>query len=442
MLASGRTFRHNSDMPKPAPSDETSPPQRRNPRGSLRFERKRELILDAATKLINERGVKGMTFLEVAQSVNLNTTSVTYYFRLKEQLAAAVFEHTLTRLEGMVKEAGRESSPRKRVGRFLQLQFDLRARVLLGRERALAILSDMRALDQPARGPLQKHYQAIFRGIRDFFGAPEDDARKALLTARAHMLTEVVFWLPVWLDHYSIGDFERVRGRLFEVLSHGIARPGAPWVPQLTVNLEEADDLSRDPGHAAFLRAATRLINERGYRGASVDRIVAELNVTKGSFYHHLDAKDDLVFECFRRSYGRMSFAQRLADKIGGDRWQRLSSTFATLLNIQFAGEWPLLRTSALQALPLNLRVMVIERSNRMALRFAGTLVDGIGEGSIRPVDPLIASQIIMATLNTAYDIRGWATKLSRDRAIALYASTLARGLFDDAANPLPNSPD
>ncbi|MEA3134239.1 MAG: hypothetical protein QOG17_2085, partial [Gammaproteobacteria bacterium] len=120
MLASGRTFRHNSDMPKPAPSDETSPPQRRIPRGSLRFERKRELILDAATKLINERGVKGMTFLEVAQSVNLNTTSVTYYFRLKEQLAAAVFEHTLTRLEGMVKEAGRESSPRKRVARFLQ----------------------------------------------------------------------------------------------------------------------------------------------------------------------------------------------------------------------------------------------------------------------------------------------------------------------------------
>jgi hypothetical protein len=129
-------------------------------------------------------------------------------------------------------------------------------------------------------------------------------------------------------------------------------------------------------------------------------------------------------------------------EQIGGDRWQRLSSTFATLLNIQFAGEWPLLRTSALQALPANLRATVIGRSNRMALRFAGTLVDGIGEGSIRPVDPLIASQIIMATLNAAYDIRGWATKLSRDRAIALYASTLAHGLFDDATNSLPNSSD
>ena len=37
----------------------------------------------------------------------------------------------------------------------------------------------------------------------------------------------------------------------------------------------------------AFLRAATQLINAHGYSGASVERISAELNVTKGAFYHH-----------------------------------------------------------------------------------------------------------------------------------------------------------
>ena len=64
----------------------------------------------------------------------------------------------------------------------------------------------------------------------------------------------------------------------------------------------------------AFLLAATRLINELGYRGASVQRIAAELNVTKGSFYHHLDAKDDLVIACYRRSFDTISDAQRLAE--------------------------------------------------------------------------------------------------------------------------------
>ena len=406
---------------------------RRTERGSVRFERKRELILDAATALINERGVKGMTFLEIAQSVNLNTTSVTYYFRLKEQLAAAVFEHTIERLEAMAREAGVEADPQARVARYLQLHFDLHRRVLKGEDRPIATLSDIRALDEAVRVPLEKHYQAVFRLIRGYFGPfGDDEARKALLTARTHMLTEVTFWLPIWVNRYSVSDFDRVLARLFELLAHGIAPAGAPWSPDLIGNLDAPYDAASDGTGPAFLRAATRLVNERGYRGASVDRIVAELKVTKGSFYHHLDAKDDLVLECFKRSYGRVSRVQRLADETGGDQWHRLSSSIATLLDVQFAGDWPLLRTTALQALPSDLRRDVVERSNRMALRFAGTLVDGISEGSIRPVDPMIASQVVMATLNAAYDLRHWASKLPRECAVMLYASTLAKGLFDD----------
>lgn len=396
-----------------------------------RFERKRERILDAATDLINERGIKGMTFAEVAQTVELNTTSITYYFRLKEQLAAAVFEHTLERIEAMAIEAGAEADPQARVGRYLQLHFDLHARVLRGEERALATLSDIRALEDAVRDPLEKHYQAIFRRLRGFFGAVGDGDRKALLTARAHMLTEVTFWLPAWLNRYSISDFERVRARLFELLTHGIAPTGGGWTPTAPAPLDAEAGDQPETGREAFLRAATRLINDLGYRGASVDRIVAELKVTKGSFYHHLDAKDDLVLECFRRSYRRVSQAQHRADEAGGTHWQRLSTAIATLLDIQFADAWPLLRTTALHALPTDVRADVVERSNRMALRFAGTLVDGISEGSIRPVDPMIASQVIMATLNAAYDLRHWAERLPRDKAVTFYASTLATGLFD-----------
>ena len=416
----------------PAVESSAADPVPRAARGSARFERKRELILDAATLLINQRGVKGMTFLEIAQSVNLNTTSVTYYFRLKEQLAAAVFEHTIERLEAMAREAGAEPDPQSRVARYLQLHFDHHRRVLRGEDRPIATLSDIRALEETVRLPLEKHYQAVFRLIRNFFGPFGDDlVRKALFTARAHMLTEVTFWLPVWVNRYSVSDFDRVRARLFELLAHGIAPAGVAWAPVPIADLDEPAEAASDGG-PAFLRAATRLINERGYRGASVDRIVAELKVTKGSFYHHLDAKDDLVLECFRRSYARVSRAQRLGDATEGNQWQRLSTTIATLLDVQFAADWPLLRTTALQALPGELRERVVESSNRMALRFAGTLVDGISEGSIRPIDPMIASQVVMATLNAAYDLRGWASAMPRDCAVRLYASTLATGLFDE----------
>jgi AcrR family transcriptional regulator len=60
-----------------------------------RFRAKRDAILAAAAEAINEQSAKGMTFADVARRVGLNTTSVTYYFKRKEDLAAACFEHTL-----------------------------------------------------------------------------------------------------------------------------------------------------------------------------------------------------------------------------------------------------------------------------------------------------------------------------------------------------------
>jgi AcrR family transcriptional regulator len=223
-----------------------------------------------------------------------------------------------------------------------------------------------------------------------------------------------------------------VQRRLLQVFEHGLAPDGARFS---SVELDiGAGEPPLEPGRLAFLRAATRLISERGYRGASVERIALELKVTKGSFYHHLEAKDDLVLECFTRSYARVSQAQRAADAVSGDQWRKLCSAIAALLDIQFAGVWPLLRTSALQTLPVEVRPAVLERSDRMALRFAGAIADGISEGSIRAVDPMIASQAIMATLNAAYELQNWATTWSRSEAVALYASSLAYGLFDDRA--------
>ncbi|WP_296679597.1 TetR/AcrR family transcriptional regulator [Novosphingobium sp.] len=404
------------------------------PRSRTRFETKREAILDAAANLINHRGARGATLQHVAAAVGLNTTSVTYYFKRKELLAAAVFERSLQRIQAMVEVAAAEPCPRDRVFRFIRLHVDLRAAVIAGTAKALVNLSDIRTLDHDLQRPLIDHYMQIFRLVRGFWGPFSEAPRRELCTARAHMLLEVAFWLPAWLERYAINDFDRVSRRICSILEEGLAAQSAGRQARLF-----SDEALRGamPGHdraaESFLRVATRLINESGYRGASIVRIVGELNVTKGSFYHHLDAKDDLVLECFRHSYKRVAVAQWLAHREGASEWERLSGAIATLVDIQFRADWPLTRTTALQALPADLRADVVRRSDRIALRFMGTLVDGIRDGSINPVDPMIASQLILSTLNSAYDLKGWAARLPRERAIAFYASTLADGVFDDA---------
>ena len=396
--------------------------------GTRRFREKRDAILAAAAEAINEASAKGMTFADVARRVGLNTTSVTYYFKRKEDLAAACFEQTLERLHAMLDEALVEPTPEARVARYIAINFARLARVRERNEDPFATLSDLRAMEEPARGRLLAGWRDVFRKTRALWG--EGGGRQAtdLRSARAHHLLENTFWLPVWLPRYDLDQYPRLEARLIDLLRHGLALPGSAWRPELLPIASER----AEPGRAAFLLAATRLINELGYRGASVQRIASELNVTKGSFYHHLDAKDELVLACFQRSAATIAEAQREADTVGGTHWRRLTSTVATLLDIQFSKAGPLLRTTAMSGLPREERSAIVDQFNRIARRYAGTISDGIAEGSIRAVDPLVASQCLMALQNAAFDMRNWAGTMPRERAVALYASTLAFGMFDD----------
>ncbi|MCP8889780.1 TetR/AcrR family transcriptional regulator [Sphingomonas faeni] len=396
--------------------------------GTKRFRAKRDAILAAAAEAINEQSAKGMTFADVARRVGLNTTSVTYYFKRKEDLAAAAFENTLESLIAMLDIAMEEATPEERVRRYLALNMDRLARIQRGEEKAFAVLSDLRATEEPMRGRLMAGWREVFRRTRLLWGPTSSRAQTDLNGARAHVLLENTFWLPIWLTRYEPDQYGRVEERLMDVFAHGIAGKDARWSPTLL-------DLSHDeaePGREAFLLAATRLINELGYRGASVQKIASELNVTKGSFYHHLDAKDDLVIACYRRSFDTIADAQSRGEAEGGSYWHKLSSTVATLLDVQFAERGPLLRTTALSGLPVGVRNAMVDRSNGIARRYAGMMMDGIGEGSIRAVDALIAAQALMALQNAAFDMRKWASTMPRERAIAMYASTLMYGLFDD----------
>ncbi len=393
-----------------------------------RFRAKRDAILAAAAQAINQHSAKGMTFADIAQRVGLNTTSVTYYFKRKEDLAAACFEYTLEQLQAMLDEALEEPTPERRVARYLSINMARLARINRREDTPFAVLSDLRAMEEPVRGRLMTGWREVFRKTRSLWGPGTTRAETDLYGARAHVLLENTFWLPVWLGRYELDQYPRVEARLMEVFARGIAGDGARWAPE-HIDLDHDEE---EPGREAFFLAATRLINELGYRGASVQKIASELNVTKGSFYHHLEAKDDLVLACYKRSLDSIANALRHAEEEPGTYWHRLSSVIATLLDIQFSQRGPLMRTTALSGLPRSVRSALVDRSNSIARRYAGLMSDGIAEGSIRPIDPLIAAQALMALQNAAFDMRKWASTMPRERAIAFYASTLCFGLFDD----------
>lgn len=404
----------------------------KKPEAKNKFDEKRGAIVHAASVLMNETGIQATTLNRVAQAIGLNATSVTYYFPRKDELIVTVYAETIALMKKTAEEALAEPTTERRIAKFVELHVTLRGRIREGERGLITALSEIRSLDEEYRDKLLYAYREVVNDVRAFFGEPANEPERALFSARAHILIEAMLWWPVWSLRYSVLDFPRVGKKIIDILCYGIPAVQGEWQPQALIDGGWRSDGEEAPQqNDEFMRAATMMINERGYRGASVNRIAEALNVTKGSFYHHHDAKDDLVMDCFRRSYDRLSKVQMAGQDAQGSYWTRLSSVLNELMELQFFDPMALLRTTALQALDNERKVDVVTRSNRLARRFAGFLIDGFADGSVRAIDPLVASQIIMSTLNGAYEARRWAKRFDdRSLAIETYLSALSEGML------------
>ncbi len=395
-----------------------------------RYNKKKEAIIAAAAGILNRRGVRGMTLADVAASVDLITTSVTYYFKKKEDLAVACYLRGIERFDALISTALEEAEPPQRLLKFLGAYLDLHRRIREGEEAPIAVFNDIRALKEPHLPIVAKAYGQFFRKVRSLFRSPGYEwLDRRMSTARTHMLMEQLYWSVTWLPRYDLDDYGRVRDRMFDIMAHGVAPDGAAWRPARLPELPPPGD-AQESQRETFLTAATRLINQRGYRGASVEKISEQLNVTKGSFYHHNDAKDELVVECFERTFAVMRRVQSAALAESGDYWQKIASAAATLVEFQLSERGPLLRSSALSALPEPMRIAMVERANRVSERFAAMISDGVADGSIRAVDPYIAAQMLNATLNAASDLPFTIPDVAAEGAPALYAKPMLMGVF------------
>ena len=401
-------------------------------RQTIRYERKREAILDAAAMLFNARGLSGTIIADVAQSVGLTTTSVTYYYRKKEDLAAACLLRAIAAMDALVTraEAEADNGP-ARLTRFLELYFGHLADIAEGRAPEGINFWDLRALTGLQAESSMAAFVALFRRFRALLRGPSVPAFTRIeQNARAHLIFSAVIRAKGWARRYETEDYPRAAARMADILINGVAAPGRPWLPA-TLELEAArgadvSEVSRD----TFLKAATELVNEYGYRGASVDRISARLKVTKGSFYHHNDTKDDLVAACFGRTFEIIRRAHRVSATVADDGWSQLCAACAALVRHQFSEDGPLLRLSALSATAEAVRPGLLAEIGRLSEKTAGLIADGIADGSIRKVDATIAAELVNGMINAAAELSKWSPATTIDTAADLFVKPLMFGVF------------
>lgn len=412
-----------------------------------RYQQKQEIVLARAAELFNANGLKATTLASIADSVGLATNSITYYYRKKEDLAQACLLRTMAAFERITAEAAQHATPPERLRACLLGHAQLQAAIVRHEHPPLMLFNDTRAMPETHAPQLFAAYANVFRGLRGLLDSPDapngtgaSNASEALetfasplsrmgLNARAHLLLSVINWMSTWLsDAYEPEEFPRTMGRVADVLLHGMG--GSTPSQPLGAIIDWQPVLHTDARQEAFLRTATLLLNEQGYRGASVEKIAARLKRSKGAFYHHNEHKQDLILACFERTFEQLRQALCLAQQHSGSGRDRLFSAALALVRFQVSAQGPMLYSSALSALPgLTERVLVRRNLRRLSGRVAALLVDGLQDGSVPALDTAICAQVVMASLTAAAELRQW-VHATDDHALAdLYVRPLFEGL-------------
>jgi AcrR family transcriptional regulator len=185
----------------------------------------------------------------------------------------------------------------------------------------------------------------------------------------------------------------------------------------------------------AYLRTATRLLNDQGYRGASVERIAGLMNRTKGAFYHHHGNKLDLISACFERTFDMLRQVFSMAQASPGAGRDRAYSAALALALFQLSPGGPLLRTSALSALPeASQRRRARRTLHRLTERMTDMLVDGMADGSVRPLDPGIAAAVINACITASASLSHWTRDVHADNVAEFFVRPLFEGMATSPA--------
>ncbi|HEX5378388.1 MAG TPA: TetR family transcriptional regulator [Phenylobacterium sp.] len=396
-----------------------------------RYAAKREAILAAAVDVFHESGVSGFTLAAVAKRMDLHPVSLTYYFKKKEDLAAAVLFDTIHRWEDMLESAEALATPQARLTRFVEAYFEMRRKVAEGEALRLTPFSEIRLIEGEQQGPLNDAFDSLYVRIgrlmkSDHMPWVTAPRRQAL----ARLVVNLLGWTDTWIEAYEASDYPRVAARIAEVMVGGVAAVGQPWpqAPLLTLGppVAQNDEVTRE----SFLNAATDLINSSGYRGASVDKISARLKVTKGSFYHHNADKDELAVACFMRSFELIDEAKRRA-MAADSGWERLWLAVSSLAMHQVSGVGGrMLRHYALAAVPSSMHHDMVVRFHQIAHSFAGLISDGVADGSLKPVDALLAAHVLMVGFNAAMSMDPRGRPGDTARVMEDYVRPMLLGFF------------
>jgi AcrR family transcriptional regulator len=402
---------------------------------------KRTAILSEAARLFNGKGSRATTLQDIAASLGLTKTSLYYYVRTKEELIYQCYLATLQRQHQALDELeARTRVPVERIVGFLKRQFEQWQDARCGRDVHLAALLEIASLNDEHRGAIEGAYIDLFKRLRGYLrdGMADGSLRNGDSTSMTRAIIGSLDWVFHWLHSVPEDGVAAAAEQAADLLLHGLfAGPGCyhsaigpadvdSGVATSGFDRDEQNRLKQE----AFYKAGTWLFNKKGFNGASLDEIAEYLNVSKGAFYYHIRNKEDLLYNCYNHSLAIVERVYREAERAGSTGIEKIDYASRRTFLIQNSDLGPLIRYNTITALPTDRRLEVLARTDAANNHFLDFLAQGVADGSIRAVDPLVASNLLAGAINASMDISLWRRVDDIDDAARDYFDVFFNGLL------------
>lgn len=376
-------------------------------------EQKRLAILSEAARLFNVHGARATRLADVADSLGLNKASLYYYIQSKDDLIYQTYLASCNAIDAMLDRADRlGKTGADRLVWFIRSYFDAWQAILLGERPHFAILSEIRALNTDDRKRIAARYSALYGRIKSFIhqGGEDGSLQPCRETDAALALFGMVQLSVLWLPGIGAAETDRAAQEFIDIVLGGIAADrSASWTRFPAGDSAAEGDGPHDGGPAsrqeAFYRVGSAFFNRRGFKGTSLDDIAEELAVTKGAFYYNVRDKDDLLFRCFERSLALISATQARAGEMGGSGLEELQRCASRLFAVQTGAAGPLIRFNLIPSLSSEFKDQVLAGIEQVSHRFGCMISRGMADGSIRPLDPFIAEQMLLAAVDVSAEL-------------------------------------
>jgi len=188
--------------------------------------------------------------------------------------------------------------------------------------------------------------------------------------------------------------------------------------------------VATSPRHEELVAAAVRLFCQRGYHATSMQDLAEAVGVQRGSLYHYIAAKEDLLWEIMDRAMARLWGTVEPVVRAEGSASERLRRAIAAHLSVaaSLRDELTILHVE-LKSLSEGRRQQMVALRDRYESLFREIVREGVQRGEFRDVDPKAAAFAILGACN-------WFTQWFRpdgpfgpEQFAACFAQLFLRGL-------------